>query len=145
MPIFIRFGAPRGNTTLPNTTIFALPSLPGAPRERVPFSQDRPWTPPKLTFELLEVPRVLSRTPRGLQGSHEIHKVDMLKTLEICVFGTQESQKNAPGRFFDAPSAPQGPSSVATLLLKVASGPPKRSPEAPRDPPGTPQGLPGTP
>ena len=66
MPIFPRFPAHGGNRTLPKMTIFALWSVPGAPPERVPFSQDRAWTPPKLTFHLLEVPGLLSRTPRGL-------------------------------------------------------------------------------
>ena len=66
MPIFPRFPAHGGNRTLPKMTIFALWSVPGAPPERVPFSQDRAWTPPKLTFHLLEVPGLLSRRPRGL-------------------------------------------------------------------------------
>ena len=69
----------------------------------------------------------------------------MLKTLEICVFGTQESKKNVPGPFFDAPSAPQEPSGAATLILKGAPGLPKRVLGAPRLPPGPPQAPPGPP
>ena len=117
MPSFIRFPAHRGNRALPNTTIFALPSPSGAPRERLPFSQDPPWTPPKLTLELLGVPRDLSRTPNCLQGPHQIHKADMLKTLEICVFDLLGSQKNAPGEFFDPPRTTPNPSGIATLAL----------------------------
>ena len=121
-------------------TIFAPPSPPGAPRERVPISPDLPRTPPKLTWELLEVPRLVSRTHRGLQGPHEIHKVDMLKTLEICVFDPLESQKKCSGPFFYVPRTHPRPSGIVALPLQVASGHPKKSPRALRDPSWTSQG-----
>ena len=60
----------------------------------------------------------------------------MLETLEICVFGLQECQKNVPGRFFHAPGTPRGPSRVATPILKDPPGCQKGPPGAPRDPGG---------
>ena len=69
----------------------------------------------------------------------------MLKTLEICVFGTQESEKNGLGPFFDGPSTlPRAPR-AATLRSKVTFGRPKSLFGAPRDPPGTPKAPPGPP
>ena len=113
------------------------------------------WSPPepppelpKAPLELPGPPQILPRAPGSSKGPYQIHKVGMLKTLEICVFGLQESQKNAPGRFFDAPSTSQGPSRVATPILKGPPGPPKgprERPGHPQETPGTPQGPPGPP
>ena len=105
-------------------------------------------TPPELPKACFGRPGGARNPPkraRSLQGPDQIHKVSMLKTLEICVFGPQGSQKNSLGSFFDAPNSHPGPSRVAPLILKVASGPPKSSPGPPGTPPGAPQDPPGTP
>ena len=124
---------------------FRFRETPKTPWERKSCPRDPPWRAPEPALELPGPPRTVPRAPQSPQGPHQIHKVGMLKTLEICVFGTQESQKNVPGRFFDAPSAPQEPSGAATLILKGAPGPPKRVLGAPRLPPGPPQAPPGPP
>ena len=70
-------------------------------------------TPPELPKACFGRPGGARNPPkraRSLQGPDQIHKVSMLKTLEICVFGPQGSQKNTLGPFFDAPNASPGPS-----------------------------------
>ena len=125
--------------------VFRVLGPPWSSPRPEPFPSRPPRRAPEPALELPGPPRTLPRALRSHQGPHQIHKVGMLKTLEICVFGTQESQKNAPGRFFDAPSAPQGPSRAATLILKGTPGPPKRLLGAPRAPPGHTEDPPGPP
>ena len=143
--INVRSGALRGKRQAVQNRVFRPLDAPWRPPEAERFFSRPPRRAPERALELPGPPRTLLRALRSPQGPHQIHKVDMLKTLEICVFGTQESQKNAPGRFFDAPSAPQGPSRAATLILKGTPGPPKRLLGAPRAPPGHPQDFPGPP
>ena len=100
---------------------------------------------PKAPLELPGPPQILPRAPGSSKGPYQIHKVGMLKTLEICVFGLQESQKNVPGRFFHAPGIPRGPSRVATPILKDPPGCQKGPPGAPRDLSKITQEVPGPP
>ena len=106
-------------------------------------------TPPEGPRACFGAPRPTPNPPKSAQEPSRTlsnsHKVGMLKTREISLFGTQESKKNAPGRFFDAPSDPQGPSGTATLILKGAPGPPERVLGAPRPPPGSSQSPPRPP
>ena len=143
--INVRSGAPQGKQQAVQNRVFRPLEAPWSPPEAERSFSRPPRRAPERALELPGPPRTLLRALRSPQGPHQIHKVDMLKTLEICVFGTQESQKNAPRRFFDAPSAPQGPSRAATLILKGTPGPPKRLLGAPRAPPGHPQDPPGPP
>ena len=143
--INVSSGAPQGKRQVVQSRVFRPLEAPWSPPAAKPFFLRPPRSTPEPALELSGTPRTLPRAPRSPQGPHQMHKVDMLKTLEICVFGLQESQKNAPGRFFDAPSAPQGPSRAATLILKGTPGPPKRLLGAPRAPPGHPQDPPGPP
>ena len=143
--INIRSGAFQGKREAVQNRAFSPNGRSLEPPEAELSVSRPPQRAPEPALELLGPPRTLPRALRSPQGRHQIHKVDMLKTLEICVFGTQESQKNAPGRFFDAPSAPQGPSRAATLILKGTPGPPKRLLGAPRAPPGHPRGPPRPP
>ena len=143
--INISSGAFREKRQWLQNRVFCVLGPPWSPPRPEPFPSRPPRRAPEPALELPGPPRTLPRALRSHQGPHQIHKVGMLKTLEISLFGTQESQKNAPGRFFDAPSAPQGPSGTATLILQGAPGPPKCALGAPRPPPGAPQGPPGTP
>ena len=138
-------GALQGKRQAVQHRTFRPLEAPWSPPEAEPFFSRPPRSTPEPALELPGPPRTLPRAPRSPQGPHQIHKVDMLKTLEICVFGPQESQKNAPGQFFDAPSTPQGPSRVATPILKGPPGPPKGTPGASRAPPGDPRDPPGPP
>ena len=101
--------------------VFRFLGAPWSPPEPGPFRSRPPRSSPKHTLELPGPLQIPPRAPRRSKGPYQIHKVGMLKTLEICVFGLQESQKNVPGRFFHAPGIPRGPSRVATPILK---GPP---------------------
>ena len=100
-----------------------------------------PWNP----LELPGPPQILPRAPGSSKGPYQIHKVGMLKTVEICVFGLQECQKNVPGRFFHAPGTPRGPSRVATPIIKDPPGCQKGPPGAPRDLSKVTQEVPGPP
>ena len=143
--INVSSGALQGKRQAVQNRVFRPLEAPWSPPEAEPFFSRPPRSTPEPALELPGPPRTLPRAPRSPQGPHQIHKVDMLKTLEICVFGPQESQKNAPGQFFDAPSTPQGPSRVATPILKGPPGPPKVTPGASRAPPGDPRDPPGPP
>ena len=112
------------------------PPWPWSPTGHEPFFSRPPRRFPKPTLEGRGAPEIFPREPRSLQGQDQIHKVSMLKTFEICVFGPQGSQKNTLGPCFDAPNSPPGPSRVAPLILKVASGPPKSSRGPPWASPG---------
>ena len=103
------------------------------------FLSGPPWTPPRPSLEPPRPPKILPGTPRSAQGPHQIHKVNMLKTLEIHTFALPGSQKNALGRFFDPPRPPQRPSRVSPLIVRVAPGDPKGRLGAPREPPRTPK------
>ena len=124
---------------------FRFRETPKTPWERKPCPRDPPRRAPEPALELQGPPRTVPRAPQSPQGPQQIHKVGMLKTLEICVFGTQESEKNGLGPFFDGPSTlPRAPR-AATLRSKVTFGRPKSLFGAPRDPPGTPKAPPGPP
>ena len=124
---------------------FRFRETPKTPWERKSCPRDPPRRAPEPALELPGPPRTVPRAPQSPQGPHQIHKVGMLKTLEICVFGTQESEKNGLGPFFDGPSTlPRAPR-AATLRSKVTFGRPKSLFGAPRDPPGTPKAPPGPP
>ena len=143
--INISSGAFREKRQWLQNRVFRVLGPPWSPPRPEPFPSRPPRRAPEPALELPGPPRTLPRALWSHQGPHQIHKVDMLKTLEICVFGAQESQKNAPGQFFDAPSTPQGPSRVATPILKGPPGPPKGTPGASRAPPGDPRDSPGPP
>ena len=128
LPISIRFPASRGNRTLPKMTIFALPNLPGVPRERVPFSQD-PLGP--LQSLLLSS----WRCPGSSQEGPGTFKDDMKFTKLACskprkyVYDALGSQRKRPGPFLSL----QGPTRDS----------PESSPFPSRSPLGTQKGPPG--
>ena len=141
--INVRSGALQGKRQAVQNRVFRPLEAPWSPPEAEPFFSRPPRSTPEPALELPGPPRTLPRAPRSPQGPHQIHKVDMLKTLEICVFSHQESQKNGSGRFFETPSPPQGPSRAATRILEGAPRPPKGPLGAARASPGTHQDPPG--
>ena len=143
--INVSSGALQGKRQVVQNRVFRPLEAPWSPPEAEPFFPRPPRSTPERALELPVPPRTLPRAPRSPQGPHQIHKVDMLKTLEICVFGPQESQKNAPGRFFDAPSTPQGPSRVATPILQAPPVEPKVTPGASTGGPKVQNGFPRDP
>ena len=121
---------------------------PGASRGRTISSRDPPWAPPRPTLAPPRPPQIAPGGPRSAQGPHQIHKVNMLKTLEIHTFDPLGSRKNAPRVIFDLPRPPLRPSRVSTLIVRVAPGCPEGRLGAPRDPqepPRTPQAAPRDP
>ena len=94
--IFVRFGAHRRKSQMFKNVDFRFRETPKTPWERKSCPRDPPRRAPEPALELPGPPRTVPRAPQSPQGPHQIHKVGMLKTLEICVFGTQESQKNVP-------------------------------------------------
>ena len=117
---------------------------PGASRGRTISSRDPPWAPPRPTLAPPRPPQIAPGGPRSAQGPHQIHKVNMLKTLEIHTFALLGSQKNGLGRFFGPPRPPQRPSRVGPLIVRGAPGCPEGRLGAPRDPPRTPKDPPGS-
>ena len=114
------------------------PGSPSFPPGRPPGPpQDRPW-------RLQGPPKPPKGGARSAQGPHQIHKVNMLKTLEIHTFDPLGSRKNAPRVIFDLPRPPLRPSRVSTLIVRVAPGCPEGRLGAPRDPPRTPKDPPGS-
>ena len=84
----------------------------------------------------------------GSQGPHRIHKVNMLKTMEILTFGLQDLKHNCFGQFVDAPRALPRHPRVSTHILGSVSGPQNASRDSPRpsqDTPRTARGPPGSP
>ena len=141
MPIFPRFPAHRGNGTLPKTTIFALPTLPGAPPERVLFSQDHPGTPPRPTFELLEVPSLSQEGPGASNDHMKFTKLTCSKPWKYVYLTLWDLKKSVPDHFFtlrgptrDSPESSPFPSRSP---LGTQKGPPERS-RTPDGPPGAP-------
>ena len=124
---------------------FGVGKPPGATWGPTIYPRDPPRAPPRPTLEPPKRPKIVPGTPRSAQGPFQIHKVDMLKTLEICVLDPPGSQKSGLGRFFDAPRPSLKPSRVSIPITRVAPGRPKGLPGTPRDPPGssrTPSGAP---
>ena len=118
---------------------------PGASRGRTISSRDPPWAPPRPTLAPPRPPQIAPGGPRSAQGPHQIHKVNMLKTLEIHTFDLLGSRKHGLGRIFDPPRPPLRPSRVSTLIVRVPPGCPEGHLGAPRDPPRTPKDPPGSP
>ena len=84
----------------------------------------------------------------GSQGPHRIHKVNMLKTMEILTFRLQDLKINCFGHFFDASRARPRHPRVSTHILGGVSGPQNASRDSPRpsqDTPRTARGPPGVP
>jgi len=108
-----------------------------------------PWAPPRApprpTLALPRLPETAQGRARSAQGPHQVHKVNMLKTLEIHTFALPGSQKNALGEVFDAPRLPLRPSRVSALIVRVAPGCPDGRLGSPRDPSRTPKDRPGSP
>ena len=130
-------GPPLGRNPVPEDP-------PGASRGRTISSRDPPWAPPRPTLAPPRPPQIAPGGPRSAQGPHQIHKVNMLKTLEIHTFALLGSQKNGLGRFFGPPRPPQRPSRVGPLIVRGAPGCPEGRLGAPRDPPRTPKDPPGS-
>ena len=84
--IYVRFGAFRGKRPPLQNRVFRSLEAPWSPPEAEPFPSRPPPSPPKPTLELPGPPQILPRAPRSPQGPHKIHKVGLLKTLEIFVF-----------------------------------------------------------
>ena len=102
------------------------------------------WTPPGAPIDTSGVPEVTPKPPGnpiGSQGPHRIHKVNMLKTMEILTFGLQDLKRNCFGQFGDAPRALPRHPRVSTHVLGGVSGAQNASRDSPRpsqDPPGPP-------
>ena len=77
--------------------VFRFLGAPWNPPEPGPFRSRPAPELPKAPLELPGPPKTLPRAPRSSKGPYQIHKVGMLKTLDIYVFGLQESQKTVPG------------------------------------------------
>ena len=116
-------------------------SVPGANH----FPLGAPLGPPRPTLAPPRPPKTAQGGARGAQGPHQIHKVNMLKTLEIHTFDLLGSRKHGLGRIFDPPRPPLRPSRVSTLIVRVPPGCPEGHLGAPRDPPRTPKDPPGSP
>ena len=112
---------------------FGVGKPPGATWGPTIYPRDPPRAPPRPTLEPPKPPKIVPGTPRSAQGPFQIHKVDMLKTLEICVLDPPGSQKSGLGRFFDAPRPSLKPSRVSIPIIRVAPGRPKGVPGAPND------------
>ena len=143
--INVRSGASWEKRAALQNRVFRFLGAPWSPPEPGPFRSRPPRSSPKHTLELPGPLQIPPRAPRRSKGPYQIHKVGMLKTLEICVFGLQECQKNASGRFVHALGTPRGPSRVATPILKGPPGCQKGPPGAPRDLSKITQEVPGPP
>ena len=120
---------------------FRFRETPKTPWERKSCPRDPPRRAPEPALELPGPPRTVPRAPQSPQGPHQIHKVGMLKTLEICVFGTQESKKTVSGNFLMVQVPSREPPEQPPFAPRSPSGAPKASLERP----GTPQGPPRPP
>ena len=128
--------------------VFRFLGAPWSPPEPGPFRSRPPPELPKAPLELPGPPQILPRAPGSSKGPYQIHKVGMLKTLEIYVFGLQECQKKFPDDFFtlrgplrDLPE--WRPRSSKTLLgakkaLLERPGTSQRSPRRSQGPPRPP-------
>ena len=67
--------------------VFRFLGASWSPPEPEPFRSRPPRSFPKPTLELPGPLQIPPRAPRSSKGPYQIHKVGMLKTLEICVFG----------------------------------------------------------
>ena len=83
--IFIRSGAFRGKRPQLQNRFFSVLGTSWSPPGPEPFPSRPPRSLPRSTLELRGGGEILPRAPRSLQGPHQIYKVGMLKTLEICV------------------------------------------------------------
>ena len=111
MPIFITILAPlekplplqnahlgaRGPSWAP---LGAAP-CPSGPPWKVPgadhFPLGAPLGPPKTDPGTSKPPETAQGGARGAQGPHKIHKVNMLKTVEIHTFDLWDLEKTLPG------------------------------------------------
>ena len=127
---------------------FRFRETPKTPWERKSCPWDRARRAPEPALELPGPPRTVPRAPQSPQGPHQIHKVGMLKTLEICVFGTQESQKKFLDNFSMLRVLPRNPPERRPSSSRAPPGPPNASwerPGSPQDLPRPPQGPPRPP
>ena len=80
-------------------------NVPGADH----FPLGAPLGPPKTDPGASKAPRNRPRGARSAQGPHQIHKVNMLKTLEIQTFALPGSQKMLSGDFSTLRDLPRDP------------------------------------
>ena len=143
--IFISSSAFRVKRQWLQNDVFHVLDSPWSPPGPEPFFSRPPRSLPKRTLELQGRPEILPRGPRASKGQIKFTKSACSKPYKYVYLAPKDLNKNTLGPFFDAPNSPPGPSRVAPLILKVASGPPKSSPGPPGTPPGAPQDPPGTP
>ena len=99
--INVRSGASWEKRAALQNRVFRFLGASWSPPEPEPFRSRPPPELPKAPLELPGPPQILPRAPGSSKGPYQIHKVGMLKTLEICVFGLQGNlKKTFPDDFF---------------------------------------------
>ena len=107
-------------------TIFGLPSLPGAPPERVLFSQGPPWT----LWTSWRCPDSSQEGPEAPKDHMKFTKLTCSKPWKYVSLTLWDLKKTVPGHFFTSPYPSRSP-------LGTQKDAPVR--------PGTPDGPPGAP